>query len=44
LPASPLISIPLVVVAGTYGGALGIVAVMVALISVMAVWLDHHKD
>jgi hypothetical protein len=42
-PASLLLSLPMVAAAGFYGGALGIVAVMVALISVTAIWLDNFK-
>jgi hypothetical protein len=44
LPASLIVSVPLVGVAGVYGGGLGVLAVMIALVCLTAIWLDYSKD
>jgi hypothetical protein len=43
LPASLALSFPLVGVAGMYGGGVGIVAVLVTVVALTAIWLDYNS-
>lgn len=43
LPSSLAVSIPLVGVAGFFGGGFGVLVVMVAVIALTAIWLDYSK-
>src|SRR5436309_3043833 len=43
LPASLILSFPLLGIAGKYAGGFGILIVMIALVSLTAIWLDYSK-